>query len=77
MIIIFASVDEIILHPYVCINTDKITRFENLLKEEYPEYMEDNNYYYICKGNNIKIDGTIEENNIKNNDLIIINKKFK
>lgn len=77
MIIIFASVDETILHPYVCKNTDKFTRFENLLKEEYPEYMEDNNYYFICKGNNIKIDGTIEENNIKNNDLIIINKKFK
>ena len=74
MTIIFTSDDENILHSYAWKNNDKFSRLENLLKDEYQDYMDENNYYFTCKGNKIKIEGTIEENNITNNDIIIIHK---
>ena len=39
-----------------------------MIYEKYPKYMETNNYFLV-RGNKINKNKTIEENNIKNNDI--------
>ena len=73
MTIIFTSIDENILCSCICKNTDKFKRLENLIIEQYPEYMKVHEYYFIFK-KKIEKDRTLEENLIRNNDIIIIDK---
>ena len=45
---------------------------ENILYDKYPEYAEKENYF-ICNGIRINKNKTIEQNNIKYSDVIILN----
>lgn len=74
MTIIFKSSDQTIQYSCICKNTDLFNRLENELKNEYPEYMKDNNYYFLCNGAMVERDKTLEENHIKTNNIILINK---
>ena len=58
---------------FICKNTDKFTKVEYLLYEIYPEYMETDNYF-IHNGNKINKYKSLEENKIKNSDIITLNK---
>ena len=73
MTFIFSSIDENILYSYLCKNTDKFIRLENLLIEKIPEYMKNHDYYFIFK-EKIEKDRTLEENLITNKYIIIIDK---
>ena len=73
MTIIFISLDENIHYSFICKNTDKFNKIENLLYEKYPEYLESQNYFTI-NGNKINRFKTIEENKINNSDVVILNK---
>jgi len=44
---------------------------EPLIYKNYPKYMETNNYFLVG-GNRINRNKTIEQNNIKNNDVITL-----
>ena len=70
--IIFQSVDSKIHYAIICKNTDRFNRIENILYDKYPEYIEYENYFLV---NRIKINKnkTIEQNNIKYSDIIILN----
>ena len=72
MTIIFVSCDQKIHYSVICKNTDKFTRIEHLLYEKYPEYINSENYF-ILNGNKINKYKTVEENNIKNSDIITLN----
>ena len=54
-------------------NTDKFSKLETSLYEVYPDY-EDSENYFLVNGNKIKNHKTLEQNNIKNNDVIILQK---
>ena len=71
MTVIFNSLDQQILHSFICKNTDKFTKLENLLYDlkEYKEYKKIENYFLVC-GKKINKYETLEENGIKNNDII-------
>jgi len=71
--IIIVSTDQKIHHSFICKNTDKFTKIEYLLYEIYPEYMESENYF-IANGNKINKYKSLEENDIKNSDIITLNK---
>ena len=71
--IIMVSTDQKIHHSFICKNTDKFTKVEYLLYEIYPEYMETDNYF-ILNGNKINKYKSLEENKIKNSDIITLNK---
>ena len=72
MPIIFISADQQIHYALICKNKDKFSRIEELLYEKYPEYKERENYF-LHNGNKIKRFGTLKENGIFNNSIIIIN----
>ena len=74
MTIIFTSFDENIHCSFICKNTDKYSKLENLLRDQYPEYLKEDDYYFIANKNKIKRNITLEENHIKNNDIIILYK---
>ena len=54
------------------LTNEAISRLEEELYNEYPKY-KDYNTYLTCKGNILKRFKTIGENNIKKNDVILVN----
>jgi hypothetical protein len=73
MPIIFVSCDQRIHHAFICKNTDKFNSIENLLYEVYPEYEESENYFTV-NGDKIIKSKTMQQNNIKPNSIIVLNR---
>ena len=73
MPIIFWSVDQKIHYAFICKNTDRFNKIENMLYDIYPEYQEDENFFTV-RGKKIIKSKTIEQNNIQYSDIIILNK---
>ena len=69
--IIFQSDDSKIHYAIICKNTDRFNMIENILYDIYPEYIENENYF-IVNGNKINKNKTIEQNNIKYSDIVIL-----
>jgi len=68
----FISTDQIINNFTAIVkNTDRFSKLEELLYEKYQNYRESNNYF-IINGSKVKKNMTLEENNIKNNDLLTL-----
>ena len=72
MSVIFISVDQNLNCSIICKNADKFNTVENKLYNYYSEFAENENYFTF---NGIKINKykTLEENNIKNNNIILLN----
>ena len=70
------SVEHSITHSIICKNTHKFNYLENRLYEKYPELLESENYF-IFSGNKINKYKTLEENKIKDNDIITLEKLDK
>ena len=66
------SIDEKVSLPIPCKNTTTFVKIEEELYKEYPEY-KDVNTYFTVNGFEIKRFKSIQENNIKNRDKIILN----
>ena len=71
--IIFAPSNQKFHYSLICKNTQKFAFVEQELYDIFPDYKDTENYFLV---NGIKINRnkTIEENNIKFSDIIIINK---
>ena len=54
----------------ICKNTDKFHKIEELLCEKYPKYNDTENIFYI-NGNQIKKNKNLDQNKIKNGDIIL------
>jgi hypothetical protein len=52
-------------------NTDKFSKVENMLYEQYPNYVETENYFLV-NGNKINKHKTLEQNNINNLDILTL-----
>jgi len=73
MIINFMSSDQKIQNcPILCKNTDYFNSLENQLYKKYEEY-ENNINYFTVGGRRILPNKTLEENKIKDNDVIVLN----
>ena len=77
MSLIFSSVNQQINYSIVCKNTDSIYKLEGKLFQECPEFFEKKDYSYSCNGKNIDKCETLEKNEIKNGDTIILNYQEK
>ena len=62
-----------ITHSIICKNTHKFIYLESNLYEKYPELSESENFF-VSKGIKINKYKTLEENNIKDNDIINLQK---
>ena len=67
----FISGAQDINYPLIAKNTIKFIKLEYILYEKYPKYMETVNYF-LAGGNRINRNKTLEQNNIKNNDIITL-----
>ena len=65
--------DEIIYCTKICKITDKFSKIEDYFFEKYPELIDTKNYF-ISKGIVINRYKTLENNNIKDGDIITLNK---
>ena len=72
MSIIFNSVDQKVNFSVICKNTDEFHKIEAQLYKNYSEYSENDNFFTV-KGIKVNRYKTLENNNIKNNDVIILN----
>jgi len=68
----FTSINQVVHRPISCKNTDTFVRIEEKIYNEYPQY-KDYNTYLTVNGKVIKRFKTLEENNIKDGNIIIIN----
>ena len=71
MSIIFISLDENIISSFICKNTDTFDVLENMFYEKYSEYKGLENKFFL-NGKEINRNKSLDENKIKNNDIIII-----
>ena len=69
--VIFTSSDQNMFYSIICKNTQKFIELEQKLYNDYPEYSESNNYFMI-NGNIVNKDKSLDENKIRNNDIIIL-----
>ena len=72
--VIFKSVDQKIHFSVICKNTEKFNKLEEKLYNDNPQYFDSDNYF-IVNGNRIDKLKSLEENNIKNSDIIILNQR--
>jgi len=71
MSIIFISSDENIISSFICKNTDTFDILEKKFYEKYSEYKDLDNIF-ISNGRKINKNKSLEENKIKNNDIIFL-----
>ena len=69
--VIFTSSDQNMFYSIICKNTQKFIELEQKLYKDYPEYSKSDNYFMI-KGNRVKKDKSLDENKIRNSDIIIL-----
>ena len=67
----FISVDQVINFNVTAKNNDKFSKLEDILYDKYPEYKDKENYF-LFKGEIINKNKTLEENKIKNNDVLTL-----
>ena len=67
----FISLDETVHYSVICKNKDKFSKIESMLYDKYPEY-KDANKYFVVNGQKIDISKNLDENGIKNGDIIIL-----
>ena len=72
MSIIFTNTRQSFYYSAICKNTDIFCNIEAQLYKEFPEYSETENYFTI-NGMRIKKTKTLDENKIKNNNIILLN----
>ena len=71
MSVIFISLDQRILYSEICKNTDQFSKLESQLYKQYPQYLENENYF-IANGIKINRFKTLEENGIRNHNIITL-----
>jgi len=74
MVITFISEDENFHFSTICKNTEKFSRIENMIYNEYPCYDYDDNIF-VAHNKIINKHNSLEINGIKNNDIIIVKQK--
>ena len=71
MTVIFQSTEQNILYSLICKETDTFNKIENRLYEAYPE-CRNYEYFFIANGQRINRFKTLEENKIKNSQVITL-----
>ena len=70
IIIEFVSTDQTVNYrSVICKSTDIFSKIENILYEEYKE-LKRNDYYFLANGNVINKSKTLEQNKIRDKDVI-------
>ena len=76
MTIIISTFDEGINYSFICKNTDNFKKIEEAFYNNYPEYINTRNIFTLNQ-REINVNKSIEENNIRNNDIIFLKEVTK
>ena len=68
----FTSVNQEINFKIIAKNTDAFSDIEKILYDNFPNYKYSENYF-LCNGSRINKHISLEENKIKNNDILMLN----
>ena len=68
----FKTTDQFIEYSTSCYNTDIFSTIEEELYQHFPQ-LKYRDIVFLCKGNKVNNSLTLEENHIKNDDIILIN----
>ena len=71
--VIFTTYDESLYYSIICKNTERFNTIENKLYDVYSDYSNPENTF-VFNGREINKVKTLEQNGIKNNSIIILNK---
>jgi len=69
--VIFETTDQKLHYSVPCRKTDSFSKIEKKLYKEYPVYKEKNKYFLV-NSNIVDVNKTVEENKIKNSDVIFL-----
>ena len=69
--VIFTSSDQNMFYSIICKNTQKFIELEKKLYNDYPEYSKSDNYF-IINGNRVDKTKSLDENKIRNGDVITL-----
>ena len=69
--IIFQSSDQSLHSSIICKNTDKFHKVEEIICEKNPKFIDTENFFYL-NGAKINRNKTIEQNGIKDDDIILL-----
>ena len=72
MTVTFTTTDQKFFYSIICKNTEIFANLVFQLFKEYPDY-KDKSVYFMCNGIVIKEYKTLDENKIKNRDIILLN----
>ena len=67
----FVSVEKDVDYSLITKNTERFSKIESILYEKYPKYMETENVF-LTGGNRINRNRTLEDNKIKNGDILVV-----
>ena len=67
----FISINQDIDFTIITKNTDEFSKIEKILYDKYPQYKDSDNYFLVNRSI-INRNRTLEENKIKNNDLLTL-----
>ena len=73
MNITIESGDQKIRYSLICKNTDKINDIEKMLYKKFPDFPKTENYF-LCNGASIEKFKSLEENKIKDGDILLVYK---
>ena len=71
MTIMFISSNQRLYYSVICKSTDEFHKIEGRLYKKFPEYAENENFFLV-KGKKVNKFKTLEQNGIKDNDVIIL-----
>ena len=69
--VIFSSFDQNIHCSVICKKTDTFSTIESLFYQKYSEFKRAKKIF-ICNGNEVDVSRNLEENNIRNSDIITL-----
>jgi hypothetical protein len=69
MVVNFVSSQDIQNYSWICKSTDLFEKLEEKLFKDYPKYTKDKTFF-LANGSRIETSKTLEENKIKNNNII-------
>ena len=69
---IITSTDQAIKYPIICKKSDNFKELEQKIYKKFPD-LKQKEHYFLCNGNIIDIEKTIEENKLKDGDILMFN----
>ena len=70
--VIIRSSDQRFTSSFICKRSDNFKELEQKIYKRFPDLMQ-KEHYFLCNGNIITIEKTIEENNINDGNILVIN----